>query len=130
MDKLTTKQLFILAVYGTILWFIAANLVRVLGPTGAFEGGALMLTYMLIIPGTVPALIIARRIANLAKNQILGGIAIVTASATLMDGIALSWVPSLYGTDLRTVLTGAALILWGAGVALVLAWIMGRNQSA
>jgi hypothetical protein len=128
VNGLTTKQHIILAFYGAFLWFVAAMLVRYVGPMGAFEGNALWITYILVIPGTIPALLIGKRIAGLSKPQMLGGVAIVTATAALLDGIALAWFPTLYGTDPWTVLTGAALILWGVGVGLVLAWIMGRHQ--
>ena len=51
---LSTRQTGTLAVIGAVLWFIAAILLRNIGPLGAFEGGNRVLLYALTIPGTIP----------------------------------------------------------------------------
>lgn len=123
-ENLTGKQLPILAVYGAVLWFVAAMLVRVLTPMGALTGVWQVVTYALVVPGTVPAIWIARAIAKLAHGQTAMGILVVTAVALLLDGLAFAWFPTLYGPDPAQWLAGAAVILWGAGVGLVLAILM------
>lgn len=127
-QKLTATQTTILVIYGSVLWFAAAILVRMLGPMGALDGGWGLLTYVLVIPGTVPAIIAARPLAKLRSDQTTVGIAVVTATALLLDGIAHSWFPALYGTDAALLVKGAAAIFWGAGVALVLAIMMNRED--
>ena len=126
--KLTTPQIAILAVYGVVLWFTAAMLVRIIGPMGALAGGWGALTYALVIPGTIPAIIAARPLAKLRRDQTLAGIAVVTATALLLDGIGHAWFPALYGTDPALIVKGAAAIFWGAGVGLVLAFIMNKEN--
>jgi hypothetical protein len=126
---LTASQRLVLIVYGAILWFLAAMLVRTLGPMGAFDDGARFLTYAFIIPGTVPAILVARPLAKLARNQTAIGITIVTATALLLDGIAHAWFQTLYGTDPLLVVKGAAVIFWGAGVGLVLAMVMNSPEA-
>jgi hypothetical protein len=126
-ERLTTNQSLILVIYGVVLWFLAAMLVRVLGPMGALDGFWGAITFALVIPGTVPALIVMRKIAKLARPQMIVGTAIVTATALLLDGIAHGWFPALYGSDPRLIIKGAAAIFWGAGVALVLALFMGQR---
>ena len=125
-DKLTGGQVGILMIYGVVLWFLAAMLVRVLAPIGALSGVWQGVTYVLIVPGTVPAIWIARALAKLARGQTAMGILIVTAMALLLDGTAFAWFPALYGPDPAHWLTGAAVILWGAGVGLVLGIFMSR----
>ncbi len=124
ITSLTAKQSIILAIYGVILWFAAANLVRVIGPMGAFDGVAGLINFALVIPGTVPAIYGARWIAKLRPDQTAVAISIVTATALLLDGIGHAWLPQLYGTDPALIVKGAAAIFWGAGVGLVLAVLM------
>jgi hypothetical protein len=127
--SLTASQRVVLVVYGAVLWFLAAMLVRTLGPMGAFDGGARFLTYALVIPGTIPAILLVRRLAKLARNQLAVGIAIVTATALLLDGIAHAWFRPLYGSDPLLIIKGAAVIFWGAGVGLVLAIAMNTPET-
>ena len=126
---LATPQIIILTLYGAILWFSAAVLVRVIGPMGALDGGWRMLTYAIVIPATVPAIIAARPLAKLRVDQTLAGICVVTATALLLDGVAHAWFPALYGTHPALIVKGAAAIFWGAGVALVLASIMNKENA-
>jgi hypothetical protein len=125
---LTQRQIIILAVYGAILWFVAAMLVRTIGPMGALDGYALLITYVLVIPGTVPAIWIGRFLAKLSRDQMAIGIMVVTAAALLLDGVAHAWFPAIYGSDPALIVKGAAVIFWGAGVGLVLGMIMNRPE--
>ena len=125
---LSTRQIGTLAVIGAVLWFIAAILLRNIGPLGAFEGGNRVLLYALTIPGTIPFIWMTQRLARLASNQIAIGIAIVTATALLLDGVAVAWFPQLYGYELAQVTSSAAAILWGAGVGLMLAFLMNKED--
>ncbi len=126
-SPLTNRQLAILILYGVLLWFIAAMLVRALVPMGALDGSARALTYALIVPGTVPTLWLMQKIAGLARAQTGVATAAVTAAALLLDGVAVAWFPALYADSAGGVLAGAAVILWGAGVGLVLGIAMGRR---
>jgi hypothetical protein len=127
---LSKSQVIFSIIYGVILWFLAAMIVRYIGPMGAFVGHALLITYALVIPGTVPFVIIGQRLMGLDKGQIASAIMMITATALLLDGIAFNFFRSLYGTDPKIIMAGAALILWGAGVGLVLGMIMGASKSS
>jgi hypothetical protein len=126
----TPKQLLILIVLGVVFWFLAAMLVGTIGPMGALSGRARWITYVLVIPGTIPAILISRRLASLTRSQTSTGLLVVTAAALLLDGIAHAWFPSLYGSDPQLLLAGAAVIFWGAGVGLILAFIMSRESQS
>lgn len=127
-NPLRAHQYVILVAWGAGLWFAAALLVRWLNDVGALNMPWVVLTYMLVIPGTVPFIYLTRMVAGLMKNQTALGLATATAAATLLDGNALVWAPWLYGT---AGLAGAAAILWGAGVGLALGLAMdGNAQSA
>jgi hypothetical protein len=127
---LTAMQISILAIYGAVLWFLAAMLVRTIGPMGALDGVSGIIVYALVIPGTVPAIIAARPLAKLRHDQTVNGISIVTATALLLDGVAHAWFPVIYGTDPALIVKGAAAIFWGAGIALVLAFLINKEEKA
>jgi hypothetical protein len=122
--SLTTTQMIILALYGAALWFLAAMIIRFVGPMGAFEGSAMAITFVLVVPGTIPAILFARKLAQLVPEQTAIGTTVITAAALLLDGIAHAWFPTLYGADPALHVDGAATIFWGAGVGLVLGLFM------
>jgi hypothetical protein len=122
---LSTRQISILAVLGGIFWFIAAMIVRFGGPLGILEGGLRVVTYAATIPLSW-LFILSARLVGMPREQTFSGVAVMVLSAALLDGVALAWLPSLYGSDSAIVLGGAALILWGVGVGLVLGLAMNR----
>ena len=67
--QISRSQYAMLAAYGALLWFLAAILVRVLAPMGALEGSARILTYALVIPGTIPAILIGLKITNVTRSN-------------------------------------------------------------
>lgn len=124
---LTGRQLTILVITGAVLWFIAAMLLRVLGPTGIYEGSARVWLYLLVIPGTWPFVALTVRVAGLAVDQKAIALAIVTGTAILIDGVALAWLPWIYGDSVELVAAAGAVILWGAGVALALGLALNKR---
>jgi hypothetical protein len=124
--SLGTRQIAILIGFGALLWFGAAMLLRTLGPMGVFDGGWRVILYAAVIPGTWPFIILAQRLAGLARDQIAVGITIVTASAALLDGVAFGWFPGLYSSNPLLATASAGTILWGVGVGLVLGLVMNR----
>lgn len=124
---LTARQTFLMAVFGAILWFAAALLMRAIEPLGAFEGAGVLVLYAAIIPGTVPFILLARKVAALRRDQTALAVTIATGVASMLDGNALVLIPHLYGTD---VAGAGAAILWGGGVGLILGVIMSRAETA
>ena len=116
-----------LVIIGAALWFLAAIILRIIAPLGALEGSARALTYALVIPGTLPFVYLTRMLVKLRADQIFTGIAAVTATALLIDGIVVAWFPQIYGGSLPQVTNCAAAILWGAGVGLTLAFILNKE---
>lgn len=124
--QFTATQIVKLILWGTILWFLAAMTVRTLGPAGALVGIWSILIYALVIIGTIPVILITRLIAKLRSDQTAVGIALVTATALLLDGVAHAWIPVIYGSNPALIVKGAALIFWEAGVAVTLGYIMDK----
>jgi hypothetical protein len=123
-DPLAPGQIAILAAFGAILWFLAALLMGAIEPLGAFQGSGVILLYGLVVPGTVPFVILLRKVARLRGDQTALGVTIATGAASMLDGVALVAIPSLYGANTAG---AAAAILWGAGVGLILGVVMNRR---
>jgi hypothetical protein len=125
---LTRRQTLILAVIGAVLWLAFALLIRVLGPMGVFDGSNRIWLYLVVIPGTLPIIPVIRRLAGLGPNQHTIGMAVGTASAIMLDGVALSWAPWLYADTVELVAAAGAVILWGGGVGLALGALLDWRQ--
>jgi hypothetical protein len=127
---LSTTQITLLAVIGAVLWFLAALLMRAIAPMPWYEGVGVAVVYALTVPGTVPFILLSRKLAGLHKGQTAMGILVVTAAALLLDGIAFAFFPALYADNPADTTQAAAAIMWGAGVGLVLAFIFNKGETA
>lgn len=114
------RQLAVVVILGWIVWFVGALICRAGGELGWFDGSNRMLLYAAIIPGTLPVIMVMRRVAALADDQIALGASIATAAAIMLDGIALAWFPALYGPGIVQTAASGAVILWGGAVAIAL----------
>lgn len=124
---LARRQIAILAALGAVLWLAAALLLRGLAPFGIYDGAGRVALYAGIAVGTWPFVLLLIRAAGLARAQALTGVAVALAVATLLDGLALAWLPWLYGRGPEEVAGAGAAILWGAGVFLVLGAVAARR---
>lgn len=107
---------------GLVLWALAAILVRFLAPLAVLAGPAAVWTYGAVLVGTWPVLLLVVRLAALEPGQVVPGTALLTVVALLIDGSVFAWVPWLYAAPEQQVAC-AAIVLWGAGAGLLLAFI-------
>lgn len=117
----------LLVVMGAIYWFIAALIVRWIAPDWVGSTAAALVVFGLILFVTPAALLLGMRVAGAARAQAGYAATVMTMTALLLDGIALTWLPSLYGTDPAVLLGGAAAIMFGAGAALVIGMMIERS---
>lgn len=123
---ITPAQIWRCAAIGAALWLAAALGLRALGPLGIYEGWARVALYVLVVPVTLPFVPITRWLAGLGRDQVAIGVSVVTATAALLDGVALAWFPALYGSELTLIAGAGAAILWGAGVGMVIGFWLNR----
>ena len=123
-------QLLFFSAFGGAGCLAAALLLRALGPTGIYDGGLRILVYVLIIPGTLPFIWLAGRLGRAQPGQLFPGFALSSGVATLCDGTALAWFPTLYGPTIAFHAGAGGTILWGVGVGIVLAYGMDRTATA
>ena len=126
----SAAQMATMIVSGMIFWFIGALICRWAGAYGAFEGMNRVLLYAALIPGTLPVILLVRRLARLAADTVALGSAIVTAAAIACDGIALVVIPDLYDAGIEQTAASGAVILWGGAVAIALGCWLNRTPAA
>jgi hypothetical protein len=106
-------------ILGALSWFIGVLFIRFAGAAFFIEGNLWLIgLYVLTIPVawlTVKGIVLA---SNLSGVNISIAVVIMTITATLLDGVAIAWFPSLYGLPTAAHLLAAAWLLWFVGVAL------------
>jgi hypothetical protein len=125
--SLSYKQVIISSIIGMVLWFCAAKLMHVIVKQNFYNGYGITVTYALTIPGTIPFVILLRKLVGLRTDQIAIGYTIATTAALLLDGAVFAFFPSLYADNAADALQAAAAILWGAGVGQVLALVINKE---
>jgi hypothetical protein len=120
---LKPAQFVILTAFSTCVWFLAAMFIRFVGPMGVFHGYRALALYALTIPATLPLNARSRKLVRAPRSQMDTVIAVTSAVATMLDGVAMSQFPALYGCDPAITGAGAAWLLWAIGVAGALSLI-------
>ncbi len=123
-NTLSSKQILIVCSLGVFFWLVFALVIRFGNGMGIFGGAIGAVTFLLSVPIAWFLILGIKTMAGLTTGQIMTGLGISSATAGLCDGIALTWMPSLYGNELSEVLLGAAYIIWGVGIILILAYVM------
>jgi hypothetical protein len=128
LNNISPKQLAFCVSYGLALWLGAILLVRTIGPMGAFSGLGLIISFVALIPGTLPAVLLTKRVMGPFKDQLLLGVTIISTIALLLAAIGFSFFPWLYGLDGATLLAASGFMMWGGGIGFVLALIVGKDR--
>jgi glucose uptake protein GlcU len=128
MPSLTMKQWLFCLAYGCGLAIGATFLVRTLGPMGYLTGWPLAIGYAVLVPVTLPAVLLTQKVMGPFKDQAMLGVAIISAIALLVPGIGFGFFPDLYGTKPEHIIGAAGFLLWGGGVGLVLGLFVGKGR--
>jgi hypothetical protein len=125
---LSRRQFGICVALGIVFWFLAALFCGFAAPAGWFGGLGSLTLFVAAVPGLWVALLVIRRAAGLSAAQLFPGISVATMAATLCDGVAITWAPWLYGGVTPGLAPAAAWILWGAGVGMLIALVIGHRE--
>jgi len=125
---LTVAQVVLLVLLGILFWFVAAMLLNWLAPMGALDGAMQALTYALVVPATVPFILLTMRLAQLSRQTVAIGGSVVTMSALLTDGLIFGWAPWIYSMDPELAVKCSGAVLWGAGVGLAISLVLTRTN--
>jgi hypothetical protein len=124
-----SSKLALFVALGVVFWFNAAMIIRFAGTRVFTENNPnLIWMYLIAIPITVLSIILTKFLSGFSYNALLKPVVIMTLVATILDGIALSWFGGLYGDSQEVRLYGAALILWAAGLGLLIAYILENRK--
>jgi Family of unknown function (DUF5367) len=119
---LTTAQLIGLLVMGDVLWFVAAMFIRFAGQ-GLFTAGNPWLIALFVgsLPVAWALVAIPCRMLRVARPHYVKAATLMAAPALLLDGVAITWFPTLYGVGVPGLELAAAWLLWGVGASFVFA---------
>ena len=84
-----------------------------------------LMRFLMAPVGGVISVWLCKVVGRLTNEQLLAGTALVGGIAMMLDGIALRWFHGLYGFDEQMLRVAAAGLLWGYGIAYLVAivWI-------
>lgn len=119
---LSTKQISISIGLGVFFWYVFAIVIQ-FTPMFFDQGIAQAALFVASIPVVWLVVSLLIFLATLSSSQILSGIGVAVASASLCDGLAITWLGSLYGDNDLHIRLGAAYILWGVGLFLAVALV-------
>jgi hypothetical protein len=127
---MNTSKFLLFVGLGIAFWFNGAMMVRGLSSTVLTEHNPnLVWGFLLTFPLTAVSLVITKSLSGFSYNQLLKPVVIMTFTATLCDGIALTWFRDLYSHSFEIALHGAAFILWAAGLGLAIAYYLDQRTA-
>lgn len=113
---------------GVVLWFVAAMMIRFLGPAVFVPGSAaLPLVFALSIPVAWAFLWVGTTGIGVRGAAVMPAVIIMSFTAMFLDGLALTFFPALYGLPPASLLMGAALLLWGVAWIQFIAFVQTRR---
>ncbi|NML93122.1 hypothetical protein [Novosphingobium olei] len=125
---LNAQQSGVMIVAGIVLWYAAAVLLRALSDAQLLGGSTGALVFAATVPGTLPFVLLLRRLGGLGADQVVPGYTLATTAALLCDGVAMTWYPALYGADDTAARLAAGGVIFGGAVGLALAFFVAAQM--
>jgi len=116
-------QILSLIILSLLFWLAAALYVR-LAPGALTDPTRCAIAFATTMPVGWLSVVLTRRVGGLSTEQLIPGVAVVGAAAMMIDGVALRWMPGIYGGNDTVVRLEAAWLLWGYGTSLAIALVM------
>jgi len=106
---------------GAFFWLVAALFIHWTGPELWRAGNPwLAFVFLACIPIGWIFIGVTLVLGGISRREALVPVSLMCVTGLLLDGIAISTFPSLYGASAEHVMLGAAWLLWGVGVLLAL----------
>lgn len=120
----STGRLAALVALGIVFWFAAAMIIRLFGESVFTDGNPYRWAlFVATVPLSFGFMWTAQRLLRLQQAELASAMAIMTLVAAMCDGLALTGFYTLYGATHEVALYGAAVILWGAGVGMLVGYL-------
>jgi Family of unknown function (DUF5367) len=118
-----SRDIVLFASIGAGFWLIFLLPIRFWGEYLFIDRNPWLLGLFIIsIPLAWVLIKIVTTITKVEGNRALTATAIVTITAMLLDGIALTWFQGWYGLEPTRLVLVAAWLLWGAGMGLAMGY--------
>ncbi len=118
-----------LTLLGVFFRFLAAMAIRFFGPPLLVRGSlAPVFVFLATVPLTWGLLRLATAMGRVRGAAVLPALAVMSLVAMMLDGVAITWVPELYGVSPDQVGMAAAWLLWG--VAWTFVWAFYRPEQS
>jgi Family of unknown function (DUF5367) len=116
-------DIVLFASIGAGFWLVFVLLIRFGGKYLFIERNPWLLGLFIIsIPLAWVLIKMVTTIVKVEGSRVLTATAIVTITAMLLDGIALTWFQNWYGLEPTRLVLVAAWLLWGAGMGLAMGY--------
>lgn len=124
-------DIILFASIGAGFWLVFVLLIRFWGEYLFIVGGAsqnenhnpwLLGLFVVSIPLAWVLVKIVTTICNVKGNRVLTATVMMSITAMLLDGIALTWFQNWYGLEPTRLVLAAAWLLWGAAMVLAMGY--------
>jgi hypothetical protein len=116
---------------GALFWLIGLLFIRFIGPAVFIEGSPLLLAvFAASFPASWPPIKLGEVLGKVRGPELLTAVLVMNATALLLDGVALTWFPAVYGVTGITLTLAAGWLLWTFGVGLLLALFIPKVRTS
>lgn len=117
----------VLVALGVFFWFVAAMAFRLLGErVFSLDSPWVPLLFASAVPVAWAFVEAGKRLSGARGGALMPAVSVMSATAMLLDALALVFVPALYGMPVASLLLVAAYLLWGVGLILFIAYLQAR----
>ncbi len=110
---------------GVFFWFLALVFIRIAGPTLFVNGNpVLFVLFAVSVPVAWALIKFSAAVGKVQGRALFSAVAIMCLTALMLDGVAITWLPSAYGLPATSLVLAAAWLLWGIGVSLLVAFLL------
>lgn len=116
---------------GALFWLIGVLFIRFAGPIFFIEGSLLLLVlFAASFPASWLPIKLGEVFGKVKSHALITAVLIMNTTALLLDGVALTWFPSIYGVTGSALVLAAGWLLWTFGVGLLLALFIPTTKTA
>jgi hypothetical protein len=129
-QRLARRQFLVAVGLGVAFWLNGVVVIHLLGDELLTDGNPYrVLGLLLVVPVTVLTQAVIGWVMRLPAHQLVQPLVVGTLVAACCDAVALTWFQPLYSAQDDVAYHGAALILWGAGLGLLLPYLSALRQA-
>ncbi len=114
---------------GAVFWVSGVAAIHLAAPLGVFSQAFALPLFIVTLPLVWLTVRLIHRLAGKVAASV-EVVALVCTPALCLDGLAMTWMPSLYGAQVVDQRAAAGWLLWFVGVSLALVFWQASRQKA